>query len=579
MKQLLLLKTNSIFFFFFLTLALFGQNRLIIPDSISDKNKKAEFIITQFNNYKGNPSDKLKFLEPLKQLTLTDKNLLWETLYLNLSADAEANFQDKSNTKSNELYEKSIKISKSHPELNFWALTNYAYYNYHYRRFSTAMPLFIDATRLVNDCNPEKMIAQSESFKKIGYFMTTLGDTKESIKYLGLAEKYAPVKSSELASILDNQGYNYMTINNLGMAEKYFIKARQISKEIKDYVRLGKVIGNLALLNDKKGNTDKAILLMQEDLHYSRMYEADQNTMYALTCLSRFYIKKGALKEAKETLNEAETFAISKDYFKKNEFDILNIKLQIAKLEKNDATELSLRRKIEQITNALALSDGEEAVRKVNLLAQKEKYVNSINIAQAQYEKENLLRKAIASIAFLLILLIIFIVINNKRKLKEKQSSYDNKLLKLYLDKIKSEEDLRTTDHNLASYKVYLQEKNIQIEKLQKNIEAIRQNGPLEIQKVKMEALLQSHLMTDEHWSSFKKSFEQEYPVFYNMLLAEFKDLTESNFRLIILMKLGLSNYEIASIQYITIDAVKKAKQRLKKKLGEKSDFLFENYA
>ena len=47
---------------------------------------------------------------------------------------------------------------------------------------------------------------------------------------------------------------------------------------------------------------------------------------------------------------------------------------------------------------------------------------------------------------------------------------------------------------------------------------------------------------------------------------ANFPNLTDSNLRIIFLQKLGLNNVETAQILGITTDAVKKAKQRLKKK-------------
>ncbi len=57
--------------------------------------------------------------------------------------------------------------------------------------------------------------------------------------------------------------------------------------------------------------------------------------------------------------------------------------------------------------------------------------------------------------------------------------------------------------------------------------------------------------------------------------MSDFSDLTESNLRIITLLKLELSNQEISSLLGITIDAVKKSKQRLRKKFGEQYEELF----
>ena len=63
---------------------------------------------------------------------------------------------------------------------------------------------------------------------------------------------------------------------------------------------------------------------------------------------------------------------------------------------------------------------------------------------------------------------------------------------------------------------------------------------------------------------------------FYNQLISDFPDFTESNLRIILLSKLGLSNQDVSSLLGVTIDAVKKAKQRLKKKIGSDYNSILE---
>lgn len=61
--------------------------------------------------------------------------------------------------------------------------------------------------------------------------------------------------------------------------------------------------------------------------------------------------------------------------------------------------------------------------------------------------------------------------------------------------------------------------------------------------------------------------------------MENFPEITDSNLRIILLQKLGFTNAEISGLLGITIDAVKKSKQRLKRKLGEKYDLLFQMIA
>ena len=82
--------------------------------------------------------------------------------------------------------------------------------------------------------------------------------------------------------------------------------------------------------------------------------------------------------------------------------------------------------------------------------------------------------------------------------------------------------------------------------------------------------------MTEENWINFKREFTKEYTQFYHNLMTNFPELKDSNLKIIMLQKLQFNNSEIANLLGITLDAVKKSKQRLKKKLAEKHALLFE---
>ncbi|MNL46241.1 hypothetical protein D3C87_1689360 [compost metagenome] len=139
------------------------------------------------------------------------------------------------------------------------------------------------------------------------------------------------------------------------------------------------------------------------------------------------------------------------------------------------------------------------------------------------------------------------------------------------MEKYLSDQKLMEANNNLSSFTIYLKEKNEYIANLKDEIETVKQTSfsVIENERGQLQALLESHLMTEDKWSLFKEAFVKEYPLFYNDILRKFPELTESNLRFIFLGKLGLKNNEISNLLGVTEDAVKKAKQRLKKKIGE----------
>jgi len=217
-------------------------------------------------------------------------------------------------------------------------------------------------------------------------------------------------------------------------------------------------------------------------------------------------------------------------------------------------------------------------IKKVNWETQKEQLKIMLESEKEKRTKEAYQKKAALGFSVLLFGLIVFIVRSYRNKNKAQKSDYEKKVLQLLLEKTKSENKLIASNRTLNSYRDFLHEKNQQIEALQSEIKKNKNSSSFYLEKSEgeLQKLLESHLLTDENWKNFKNAFILQYPKYWQYLKEEFPDLTESNLRIITLKKLQMNNTEISRIAGVTIDAVKKAKQRLRKKYGEKYEELFE---
>ena len=72
--------------------------------------------------------------------------------------------------------------------------------------------------------------------------------------------------------------------------------------------------------------------------------------------------------------------------------------------------------------------------------------------------------------------------------------------------------------------------------------------------------------------------FDQLQPEFYNQLVKQHPDLTKSEIRLLLLIHIGYTQKEIASILQIAPDSVKKSRTRVRKKLKIAIDERLEDY-
>lgn len=441
-------------------------------------------------------------------------------------------------------------------------------YLYHYRDYVIMTPLLLKIMEQLEKAAPEQLILPGESFKKMGWMMQTLADYENAFYYFNLAKKYTAPNTSEYAAILDAIGLNYFRVGKLKEAESYLRQTALLSTKINDKVRYAKALGNLALVKQQQGHLKEAISLVNKDLRISESEKSDQNTLYAAILLAELYLSDKNWNKAEEMLQIAQKLVLSQSYFKKVELKIIKLKLVILQHQNKTNGELPLRRRMTILEDSLKNKDGDMAINESNWMIQKTKFKQKIDKSEVEFKNESHTKNIYAILIILVLLLAFFLFQNTKKELKTKQLEHHQNVLELELEKMKTEQKLSEANESLNAQVDYLKDKNVQIKKLKFEIEQIKQSSSpnsLEKKTGKLNSLLESHLMTEGNWNSFKKEFRKEHPEFYRMLEEDFREITDSNKRILLLQKLNFNNNEIAELLGVTPDAVKKSKQRLKK--------------
>lgn len=570
-----ILKKTEILFIV-LIFAFFSKSysqKLLIP--FDDSRESIEQIILQEIDFQNDSIRLKKFLAPLQQPSCKKYNVL----YYALLANGYSNFFDKINSKSDKYFQLSIQKAKdiSDASLVIWTQMNYSKYLYHYGDMDKLIPTLLETIENAESINPKNMLLPGETFKIFGWIMTTIDDEDLSVKFLKKSLQYSKTNTPEYASILNAIGTHYLKTNKLSTAMQYLNKTIAVSLQIGDNIRYAKALGGKAVIYEKMGDDKTALQLLQKDIDYSEKYSDEKNAMYASILMAKILLKGQETSKANALLQKAKKIALTKSYYNNFLKDIIELKLKI--LNGSDPRkELLLRRELKVLDESLLKTDGEDALRKANWFVQKTKYENELKAAKKQNKQEIRTKNIYALIVILAVLLSVFILIIYKKRLKNSSSEYDKKTRRYNIEKVTFEKKLNAVNQDLDTHIKYLHSKNLHISKLKLEIEEIK-NSPsyyLEEEKGNLQKLLDSHLMTDENWNNFKKEFKKEYSQFYETLMTDYPELKDSNLKIIMLQKLRFSNYEIACLLGVTADAVKKSKQRLKKKLGEKQHQLFE---
>lgn len=556
-------KIYSVFLLFCLYTCIKAQ--LIIPAERTTDRIFFEEIIRQAESYNGSETVE-EYLSPLKQSRRKNAGIL----YCGLRAKLITAQEDALSPATVKYFEHCIEEAAATGDkaLQLWSRVNYIDHLYRYRHYRDISSPLLESMKLIHEVPKKKLIQKKQTYMLIGWILSTLGDDSEARNYLMLYQQQLSPESREYADALDYIGQTYLGSGDVKQAKKYFLQSIQSAKSSGNIMRRAKAMGNLGAVYFAGKDYATAIDLLKTDIKLSEQQADYMNFMFANIRLSEIYLENGQLNEAQKALDAAKQVAVSKSYYRSSEQQILSLQLKIFEQNPHSDAELEIRRRLEVLEDSLKYSDGEASTNALNWDLQKGRYSEQLSDASGKAKREELLKNILLVVAAFLCLLAVYQYLSAQKKMK----AYNSKVAYYENEKLKFEKLFDSRNADYQGQIAYIRNKNEQIREISEELVLIENNpiSRLEKKTGKLRAILQSHLMTDENWNNFKKAFIAENPEILPMLNSRFPEITESNLRIIFLQKLGYNNTETAELLGITTDAVKKSKQRLRKKLGER---------
>lgn len=141
--------------------------------------------------------------------------------------------------------------------------------------------------------------------------------------------------------------------------------------------------------------------------------------------------------------------------------------------------------------------------------------------------------------------------------------------------KIKTLQELRSTQHSYERSMMEISEKdrklmiaNMERQQHLDSLEKLKTKADDSELKHKIERLIAINEFGNSQWESFKKIFSEIHPHFFEELKRIHPQLTTNDLRHLAFIKLNLSLKEIVDITGVSVQAVKMARNRLRKKIG-----------
>ena len=391
---------------------------------------------------------------------------------------------------------------------------------------------------------------------------------------------FASSKNNIGLAYMQKQQYN-KALTNFQEAQKYILNK---NLDLDFYYSLQENIGLcLFELKEYKNALKRLILVHNNDLKTKKYL----NSSFYQNLIVSTYLKLKEIEKAKKIEKD-----IQLDYFKMNtisKYNFLSLQHEIALGEKKftKANQIFDKIKTIQIINE---REKKEALNSSNVIVAKyliyeaktriaveQKQKRNSQKALELQKKENYFMRILSISVFLLLLIGLFVLYQNLKN-KQKKALLEREFLKLEEEKLKLK--IGEQEKNLTEFAIDFSNKK---ELNKEIISQLNYLSSLQETEIKPEiksiiSQLKTRQNLDKRVEDLNKNSDLILLQFKNKMIQLHPKLNKNEIELCSLIKLNLSNKEIANFRNISDDSVKIIKNRLKKKLNIDSSIVLGEY-
>ncbi|WP_448698590.1 hypothetical protein ACFGVR_17225 [Mucilaginibacter sp. AW1-3] len=430
-----------------------------------------------------------------------------------------------------------------------------------FKRNTIACRYFLDAQEIFTTIGPNNVPDIALYLQDFAIFYYSIGDYDECRTYLTQALQYDIPKLRNRISMTNTLGLIYRNYEQYPQALSVFNKVLSMAAAGNDTAWVGIANGNIGSVYFMQKQYLKALPYIETDYRVSLKHQQNLNAAIAQLRLARISLETGQLDKMNAQLATIEPL------LRQDKTNVLKYQTELYKLsaeyyEKtgNLRQALLFRQQYENAKDSLIKQDNIAAVDRVSLQWEKDKHLIQLDKLKAN---SRIATTQMAFIIALLLVILIAFVVMYRRRITQVKKDKDV----LFSQKSNVDEDLKNATAALAIYTKSLKNKNEIIEQFRKKVDQLQSHVHEEMEIEKLNNLVQTHIMTDETWNEFKKLFSKVHGSFFSNLSAHYPKISVADIRLLSLIKLGLNNREMANMLGITVEGIKKAKQRLRKKM------------
>lgn len=431
-----------------------------------------------------------------------------------------------------------------------------------------ALQNFHEAISVFEEHNDQANIGRPYQFMGILYGMEN--EEKKSIdafrKSAQLFRKAGNERMTAWAEL--NMANTYLQINEPDSAIHYLQTVIPIFEKIDDFRALVNAKTQLGRAYETTGKFNQALDLVNEVTEEAKTANLITQLAYNHRLLSTIHLKMN--KPQKAILSAKEALRIHKEIGVNNEYHLALEDLSEAYgLAGDFANAYYYSEEAKRISDSLFSENKKMEMAELEAKFEAEKKAKEIAIVEAEKELEKAKRSRIQLLS-LLILITTFLFVgglifkNKKDKLllkKQRDIEVSNRQNTELKNKLLVK-DLDLKKRELVSNTLLISKKNEFLKDILKRLDGDKPDPR------KLKRLVSQELKSEDDWDNFISVFRDTHSNFIDELFVLNENLSKSELRMACLLKMNLQTKEIGNLLNISSEGVRKAKYRLKQKLG-----------
>ena len=397
-----------------------------------------------------------------------------------------------------------------------------------------------------------------DQFFFISYYFE---DYRAAIGYSKLMEKYNKYGVPGTAYIVSNRGEAYTRLGDYPNARKLFRMAMDLAKEPDQRASFGISSGNYGNILRLQGHYKAALPYLYQEVAINAKVVPRHS---GITCLKIAYclIQLDSMAKARTYIDLADRLVYRNgilpswhwSVYGAQQYTGLYYEVKSLYHQKTGSFGLALRYKdsLMVFKDSLNKVFDSKLLMKAHAQQAAEKYFRDLETIEQ--EKSNALQRRNIVLTAIILITLLLLYLLNYRRLREKQIRA--------LEKKRADDLLAYATEQLDQYVRNIKSKNALIEKMRAEIKLKQVQLPEPTSVFQQQVIL-----TEQGWEQFRELFERVYPDFFDHLANMPADFSPAEIRLLALLKLDIPSKEAAFMLGISIESLRKARYRLRKKI------------